>query len=150
MSEAEQDYWLAEHVIDEYESGDPTRRQKAQFLLSALGRIAPRARFRTAWKALSVWQSEMPCQQAPAAPPEVILAMCTLAVAMMQPEVGTAMLLCYAGLLRAREGLLLMADDLLVDKNQLVIVSNKTKTGLEQKVVVSNPAAAAWLRAYIA
>lgn len=79
----EQKYWcLAERIVDEFEAGVAGRRGEMGFLLSALRKVNPRALFPTAWKVLGAWQAAVPMQQAPAAPPEVLVAMMTLAVAL--------------------------------------------------------------------
>ena len=75
MNEEDRDWWLAEHILDEYEAGG--QRSSCLFLLSALAKVNPRAQYRTSWKTPDVWTTEEPVRQAPAAPPGLLFAMFT-------------------------------------------------------------------------
>ena len=118
MSEEDRDWWLAEHILDEYEAGG--QRSSCSFLLSALAKVNPRARCRTSWKTLDVWTTE-PVRQAPAAPPELLSAMFTIAVVLRRPEIGVGALLCFAGLLRVREMLTLRTEQLIHTGDSVII-----------------------------
>jgi integrase len=147
MSEEARDWWLAEYILDEYEAGG--QRSSCSFLLSALAKVNPRARYRTSWKTLDVWTTEEPVRQAPAAPPELLSAMFTIAVLLGRPEIGVGGLLCYAGLLRVREMLTLRTEQLIIASDSVIIMLGQTKRGLEQKVVLLHPTVVAWVRCFV-
>ena len=148
LNEEEQDWWLAEYVIDRYESGAAGARSGCQFLLSALAKMDPRVKYKTAWKCMDVWAHEVPVRQAPAAPPELLTAVFVLAVALGKPALGVAAMLCFAGLLRVREALGLLGEHVIFSGREVVLVLGRTKRGLEQKVVISHPAAVSWVHSY--
>ena len=76
LTEAEQDSFLAEWVLDGYESG--RGRQDYGCALSAVQKVNPRCVYKTAWKVYDAWGVEAPPRQAPAAPPELIYGYDTL------------------------------------------------------------------------
>jgi integrase len=143
LDEVSQDWQLAEFILDGYDSGES--RSKFAYLLSALGRINPRARYRTAWKTLDVWTQLVPAHQAPALPLEYILAMATLLVTIGREAEGMAVMLCVVGLLRANECLSLTLDDVIVSDSCVILLLGKTKRGTEQRVIITNALVLSWL-----
>ena len=148
LSEEEQDYLLAEWLIEGYEQG--YGRIEYGFLLSALGRVHPKARFKTAWKIFDIWGSLQPPQQAPAAPPELLTAMSVAAFALGRVEVALLISVCYAGLLRVGEALQLKWKDVFFSSGVLTLCLGQTKRGTEQKVVIANGLLYQWLATYLA
>ena len=148
LSVEQQDLFLAEWLVDGYEEG--FGRTEYGFLLSALGKINPRAKFRTAWKVYEVWGSLQPPKQAMAAPPEMITAMMVSAFALNRIELGMVMCLCFSGLLRVGEALHLRWRDVFFSSGVLTLCLGQTKTGLEQKVVINNSLVYAWMARYFA
>ena len=118
--------------------------------LSALLKIHPRLRLKTAWKVLDAWTSTVPVRQAPAAPPQLLHAMIVMAVVLGRPQLSVAMLLAYCGLLRVREVLSLRVRDVFLDGTTLVICLGRTKRGMEQKVVLTNSSVIQWFANYVA
>jgi integrase len=146
LSEADRDWVLAEYILEEYEAGHS--RAKSAYLLSALGRIDPRSRMRTSWKVLDVWFTHEPSRQAPAIPTECVLAMVTFLAVIGREAEAMAALLCFSGLLRAREALNLQLADVIVSHDCVILILGKTKRGTEQKVVLSHPIVLTWLAAF--
>lgn len=60
------------------------------------------------------------------------------------------MLLAYAGLLRIREALTLKAGDLIVHGRSIIACLGRTKRGLEQKVILTNPSVVDWVSQFLA
>ena len=143
MTEEEQDMFLSEWILDGYENG--SSKNEFSWALSALQKVNPRLRIKIAWKVLDAWGSFVPTKQAPAAPPELLQSMIVLALVVGRPELSLAMLLAYAGLLRVREALTLRWCDLVVSSNAVVLCLGRTKTGVEQKVVLTNATVVQWV-----
>lgn len=137
MTEEDKDSFLAEWVLDGYENGEG--RNEFSWALSAVQKVFPRLKLKTAWKVLDVWSSLVPVRQAPAAPPELIQAMVVMAVILNRPHLGVLILLCFVGLLRVREALALRLQDIVMQPEGIVLCLGVTKRGMEQKVVLSNP-----------
>ena len=142
-SESQQDMFVAECLLDCYESG--VGRTEAAWALSALQKIFPRSSFRTGWKVLDSYQQQVPPKQAPAAPPEVIQGMIAMALLLNRPHLAGLMLLCYVGLLRVREALSLTKKDVIIDSKAIVLCLGRTKRGMEQRVVLTNAAVRSWI-----
>jgi hypothetical protein len=148
LTEDEQDYFLAEWILDGYEAGGS--KNEFSWALSAVQKIHPRLRLRTAWKVLDAWTSLVPVRQAPAAPPELLQAMVVLGLTLGRPQLSLVMLLAYAGLLRIREALTLKAGDLIVQGSSIIACLGRTKRGLEQKVILTNPSVVDWVCQFLA
>ena len=129
LGEEELDWILAERVVDAYEASLLTEGlTRVGYLLSALSKAFPRHRYRTAWKALDVWKVRCPPAQAPAIPPELAFAASMWCLMAGQPFVATATLLCFVGLLRASEALMLRGSDLVwVSDGVFLILGIKKK-----------------------
>lgn len=136
MSEEEQDNFIAEWLIDGFESGA----SKAEYgwALSAVQKIFPRLRLKTSWRVYDIWGQHQPVKQAPAATPEFLHAMMAMALFLNRPQVACVMVFCYAGLLRVREALSLKFQDVVVQCDSITLCLGQTKRGLEQKVVLRN------------
>lgn len=147
MSEDDQDLFLAEWILDGYELGGS--RNEYSWALSALQKVYPRLRLKTAWKVLDAWSSNIPVRQAPAAPPELLRAMIVLALVLGRPQLSVAMLLAYCGLLRVREVLRLKVKDVILDGTTLVLCLGRTKRGMEQKVILTNASVVLWFSNFI-
>ena len=148
MNEEEQDLFLSEWLVEGYEEG--LGRSDFGSLLSALGRLNPRARYKIAWKVYDTWGVLQPPQQAPAAPPELITAMMVAAFAIGRAELGMIVCLCYSALLRVGESLQLTFRDVFFTGGVLVLCLAHTKRGMEQKVVLTNSLVIAWMSRYLA
>ncbi len=147
MSEEAQDYFLAEWVLDGYENGEG--KNEYAWTLSAVQKIFPRMKLRTAWKVLDVWNTLVPVQQAPSAPPELVQAMITLSIMLNRPQLGLVILLCFVGLLRVREALNLRWNDVVLQHDYIVLCLGLTKRGMEQKVVLNNPTVVLFVSHYL-
>lgn len=143
LSESEQDLYLAEWLVEGYEEG--ARRTEYGFLLSALSRIHPRVRYKTAWKVFEVWGRLQPPQQAAAAPPELITAMMVVSFALCRPELALIICLCFSGLLRVGEALNLKWRDVIPGSNHVTLCLGQTKTGMEHKVILTHQTVRAWV-----
>lgn len=147
MSECEQDEFLAEWILDGFESGGS--KNHYSWALSALQKVYPRLRLKTFWRVLDAWTAAAPVRQAPAAPPELLHSMIVLALVLGRPQLSLAMLLAYCGLLRVREVLNLRARDLVLGRSTLVLCLGRTKRGMEQKVILTNVSVIQWCAKYI-
>ena len=146
LSEEQQDYFLAEWLIDGYEQG--YGRSEYGSLLSALGRINPRCKYKVAWKVFDVWGSLQPPHQAAAAPPELLTAMMVVAFALNKCHLAILMCISYAGLLRVGEALQLTWRDVFVGVGGLILCLGNTKRGMDQKVVITNSLVVQWFVRY--
>lgn len=146
LSEEQQDYVLAEWMIDGFEQG--LGRSEYGCVLSALGRMNPRCRYKVAWKVFETWAVLQPPQQAAAAPPELITAMMVAAFALNRCQLALIICLSYAGLLRVGEALQLCWKDVVVGAGALTLCLSHTKRGMEQKVVVTNAVVGEWVLRY--
>eukprot|EP00435_Cladocopium_sp_Y103_P020181 s49_g4.t3 len=147
MNEEEQDSFLAEWVLDGFEMGGS--KNEYSWALSALQKIYPRLRLKTSWKVLDAWTTLSPVRQAPAAPPELLHAMVVMALILGRPQLSLAMLFAYCGLLRVREVLSLRVRDVILGPSTLVLCLGRTKRGMEQKVVLTNPSVIQWFANYV-
>ena len=143
LTEAEQDLFLAEWLVDGYEQG--SGRTEYGYVLSALGRMNPRVRYKIAWRVFEVWGSLQPPQQAPAAPPELLTAMMVAAFALNRAPLGILICVCFSGLLRVGEALQLRWSDIFFAAGNVTLCLGQTKGGMEQKVVISNGTVFEWL-----
>lgn len=148
LSDADKDVFLAEWVLDSYEEGKS--KNVCSWTLSAVSKVCPRLQLKTAWKVMDAWHHLVPVRQAPAAPPQLIQAMVVLAICLGRPELSTAMLLAYVGLLRIREVLNLRLGDVVFDASQIILCLGQTKASMEQKVVLQNPSVVAWVGQFLA
>lgn len=146
MSCQGRDIFLADFVVDLMEDGG--RPQEAAVLLSALQKLAPFDKYAVSWRVLGVWRDSVPRRQAPACPRDVAMALATLGVLLQEPVFAAVAFGCFEGLFRISELLLLDGGDVFVGKTAITVVLRVTKRGLEQRVVISRPAAVAWLQQY--
>ena len=146
MDEAQQDYFLAEWLLDGYVDG----KGKAEYgwALSAVQKIFPRLRLKVAWRVFDAWGQLHPPTQAPAVPPEVIHGMIAIALSLNRPALAGMMVACYAGLLRAREALNLLRRDVLIQSDGIVLCLGRTKQGTEQRVILRNATVIHFLQCY--
>lgn len=136
MTEEEQDYFIAEWLIDGFESG--AGKAEYGWALSAVQRIFPRVRLKTSWRVFDIWGQHQPAKQAPAATPEFLRGMMAMALFLVKPNVSCIMVFCYAGLLRVREALCLRYRDIILQADSVTLCLGHTKRGVEQKVVMRN------------
>ncbi|CAE8594046.1 unnamed protein product [Polarella glacialis] len=142
LPEEEQDWLLAEWVLDGFENA--RSRGGYGLALSALSKINPRAKHKVEWPIFDVWGKKAPPVQAPAAPPELSAAMIVAALLLQRPELIVVMM-SSAGLLRVREALSLRYQDVVVGINSITLCLGSTKGGLEQKVVLASPSTVKWV-----
>ena len=144
----EQDWTLAEYLVEGYYS--ERTRPWGVTLASSLQKIAPSRRLKTAWKVLDTWAIHSPTQQALPCPKELALACSVLLVARGSWMEGTAVLLCFVGLLRISEALKLKISDVFFSTEAtrlvVILVLSQTKRGRDQRVVIANAEVVAWLR----
>jgi len=147
-SEERRDLFLAELLVELRERG--WKRQRCAVILSALHKILPRQRFRTASAILAAWKHLEPPRQAPACPFGLAWAMAVLAVALGRTDIGIVIALCFAGALRFSEPLRLTSGDILLTTNAVVVLLAETKRGLEQRVVIRELCLLNWMRKFLA
>jgi integrase len=149
LDEHELDWLLAERVVDIYEDTDgAVGLGTAATLVAAVSKANPRDCYKTAWKALDVWRARRPPSQALAVPWQLAFGMISWLVMAGRADVACAMLLCYAGLLRASEALMLRWRSFLRTPDGWVVILGVAKRGLEQKVVITNLSVVLWLDLY--
>ena len=147
LDEAAQDWFLAELVLDAYDEGDQERQAYAR-LVSALAKTDPRRKLKVVYRCLDVWARNEPVHQAPAVPVETITALSVLALLSGRPPIAVGMVVAFSGLLRIRELLQLRGRDVLFLPHAVVLILAVTKTGTEQKVVLTNAVTMFWLKMY--
>ena len=158
LDEEELDYWVADWMVEQAEAGfgaasggtddGPLHRSFFGAVLSSLSRTRPRLRLKVSWKVYDVWGQKLPIRQAPASPPEILIAVAVLLVAVGKPILGSIVIACYAGLLRVGEALKLTHQDVYMGAGAVVFLLGKTKRGLEQKVTITAPSVIAWMLEY--
>lgn len=147
MDESQQDNFIAEWLIDGFEAG--AGKAEYGWALSAVQKIYPRLRLKTAWRVFDVWGQHQPPKQAPAATPEFLHAMMAMSLFLVRPQVAGVMVFCYAGLLRVREALSLKHADIILQKESVTFCLGQTKRGIEQKVVMRNTSVVSFTVEYI-
>ncbi|CAK9055594.1 Uncharacterized protein SCF082_LOCUS30033 [Durusdinium trenchii] len=147
MTEEEQDLFLAEWLVDGCEHG--SSKTTYGWALSAVQKLFPRIRIRVAWKVYDAWGQHVPVRQAPAAPPEFLHAMASIAMLLNRVSLAALIVVCYSGLLRVREALQLRHDDVMLGGSEIVLCLGLTKRGTEQKVVLRNPSVVMFLQQYL-
>lgn len=147
MSEEDQDNFIAEWLIDGFESG--ANKTVYGWTLSAVQKIFPRLRLKTSWRVLDIWGQRQPVKQAPAATPEFLHAMMAMALFLNRPQMACVMVFCYAGSLRVREALCLKYRDVVVQCDSIILCLGQTKRGLEQKVVLRNSSVVRFTMEYL-
>ena len=143
----EQDWTLAEYLVEGYYS--ERSRPWGVTLASSLQKMAPARRLKTAWKVLDTWAIHSPTQQALPCPKEVALACAVLLVARQDWMEGTAVLLCFVGLLRISESLKMLRSDMVLGESTLILLLGRTKTGQHQRVVISNAAVVNYVKCWL-
>ena len=146
LDEEEQDWFLAEFILDGHLGAD--KKWQYSELLSALARVNPRSKYKVAHRVLDVWTRREPPHQAPACPPEILTMACMLLILVDRPTLGVGFMVCYAGLLRIREMLSLVWADVHFSSAGVVLCLGVTKRGREQKVCLAHPTVVFWLNAF--
>ena len=146
MSAEHRDVFLAEHLVEQYEAG--ARLQAHVLLVASVQKVSPMDRFPVSWAIVKGWRSEVPVRQAPAAPRDVALGIAAFGVCRGFVAEGTALLLCFCGLLRVGEAIALQVQDVRVLSRAVVLVLAVTKRGTEQKVVLHHPGVVEWMRRF--
>ena len=147
LDEEARDICLAEFVLEWHDNGQP--RGVATDLVACLHKLMPRHRYRIASATLAAWSAEAPPRQAPAAPASFARAAAVLAVSMGQPAVGTALWLCFAGVLRISEPLALRMRDVVESPEGLILLLGRTKRGMLQRVLIRDRFTINWVRLYL-
>ena len=119
-------------------------------LVAALTKICPHRRYRVAQRVLARWGAELPRKEAPACPAELLFASVVWLHLNERRVVATVCLLCFVGLLRVSECLQLLRRNVVMGADYVVLFLDRTKRGVNEKVVISHPAVVAWLRSYLA
>jgi hypothetical protein len=150
LPEEEVDWALADYVVGLYEKeGGLSGLGLAGTTVAAMSKTHPRHHYRTAWKCLDVWRVKRPPQQAPAIPRRMLDAAVAWLVIAGYSHVAFAMVLCFYGLLRASEALTMTVESLTFVSQGVVLFLGQTKRGLEDKVVIGNPWAVAWIKQFV-
>lgn len=139
LDEERQDWLLAEHLFDLREA-DPVRRQHGDVLVSALRKVLPGRRYRTACKVLERWGAELPSRQAPACPDRLLYANIVLLQAWEERDAACVALMCFCGLMRVSECLRLTPRMFVHGKGYVLFLLGATKRGVEDRVLLQNPA----------
>lgn len=93
-----------------------------------------------AWKSLDIWRQRVPPAQAPVIAPEMAFAAAVMClIEYRQPEVATAIIICFCGLLRVSETLQLRNKDVLDVGHAFLLMIVVARRGMEQKVLLSHP-----------
>ena len=159
MDEEGLDYWIADWMVEETEAGalassevgaaSPSLpRSFFGAVLSAVTKTRPRFRLKVAWKVYNAWGFRLPPKQAPAAPPEVLIAVAVLLLACGRFDMGTVVVVCHTALLRVGGALQLKRSDLVLGPEHAVFLLGRATRGLEQKVTVTSLSMIQWLREY--
>ena len=118
-------------------------------MVAGIQKMLPARSFRTSWRVLDVWAKRVPAEQVPPAPAEVAHACAVLLAYSGLWAEGTALLLCFTGLLRISEALRLTRSDVVPVQQDgrlaFVLCLGVTKRGQEQKVLIEAPRVVAWL-----
>ena len=151
LDEEDQDWILAEHLVEGYHAD--LRCAWGKTLVSALQKMWPGRRLKTSWRVLDTWQVHQPNVQALPCPREVALACSVLLVFSGSVLEGSAILLCFVALLRISEALNLRIADVFTSAEGLrpvaILVLGRTKRGRDQRVVVSDKSVVDWLHVLI-
>ena len=134
-------------MLEAFEAGQT--RSAMSCLLAALQKVDPRLCLKTAWTVLDSRTVHTPPKQAPAIPPEAIMALASVGVRLGREVEATVFMICYSALLRAREALGLRRCDHIISTCTATILLGVAKRGLEQKVVLTNRAVVWWLVEYL-
>ena len=153
MAEEEQDWTLAEYLVEQSQANEPRQRPWALCLVSALQKVAPGRRLKTSWKVVDAWAIKNPSTQALPCPQEVALACGVWLVVNGRAAEGTALVLCFCGLLRISEALSLSLRDIFFSTEGFrpvcILLLSKTKRGREQRVVLVNEGVILWVKSMI-
>ena len=142
------DWAVADYLLDGIEEGTFLL-SGAQALIAALRKRDPRLTLTVAAKLLQTWRRGHPPVQAVALPGEVVNAMFALAWLTGDRLMGSLFLVCFAGLLRIGEGLLLRRRQLVFTAprgDAVIIMLGRTKRGVDDKVELTNPVVVEALR----
>eukprot|EP00933_Yihiella_yeosuensis_P064796 TRINITY_DN68312_c0_g1_i1.p1 TRINITY_DN68312_c0_g1~~TRINITY_DN68312_c0_g1_i1.p1 ORF type:complete len:237 (+),score=39.57 TRINITY_DN68312_c0_g1_i1:95-712(+) len=147
MSDAQKDGWIADYLVEGYES-DGSRTYYG-YVLSGLQKVFPRLSLKLSWKVYDVWGLRQPVRPAPAAPANVITAMISISLFLGRHQLAAIMILCFTGLLRCREALSLRKGDVLLSKASVILCLGVTNSGTEQKVIIGDVLAMSIIVSYI-
>ena len=151
LSPEDQDWTLADHILDLFEiSRTSEGLAGAATLLAACCKANPHRQFRAAWKTLDAWRSQCPPKQAPALPAQFAFALVSWLLVGERDHIALAILLCFCGLLRASEALNLRYQHVVRSGSTYVLILGETKRGQEQKVVLVDPGVCQWIDLYLA
>ena len=135
--------------MEGYEAG--LSKQGFALLLSALHKVCPSVRYKTSSAVLIAWGARLPPKQAPAIPEEFKEAMCVTLVLLGLKHEALALKLCFHGLLRISEALMLKEIDIVWPtdgSHAVVLLLGLTKRGRDQKVTVQDASTLSWLAAF--
>lgn len=144
LDEAQQDWVVAEYILEGYENDEP--RHGYADLLSALAKVDPRRRLRVSYRVLDLWSRRDPPRQAPACPPEIVTRICMTLILIGREHLGLGFACAYAGILHVREMLGLRWRDVYFAPDSVVFCLGVTKRGREQRVRCAHPTLVAWMR----
>ena len=144
----EQDWVLAEYLLDMREVNHE-QRQKGVLLVAALTKIDPGRRMRVSQRVLLRWATELPKKEAPAIPRDLLMAIVVVLQLSERTNIATVLLLCYTGLLRVSEVLQLQRRQLVLGDSYIVLSLDRTKRGVNEKVVIRNHTVVRWMQAFL-
>eukprot|EP00971_Amphidinium_carterae_P289192 5742148-Amphidinium_carterae.2 len=137
-----QDWTLAEYILVMKECG--LGRSAMSTLVSALQKAHPEKRYKISWKVLDAWARKEPSVQAPALPIYVCMALVTALHVSGHESSALALLWCFSGLLRIGEALALSCADVLVDRTCVVLILQRSKRGVQERIDIADPLVARW------
>ena len=154
LSEEEQDYFLADCVLDSVDNG--VSLHSLRYMVAAAQKFyAHRRRYAASLRVLEGLSSQRPPVQAEPFPEPLLYALVVLLVACGKAGVATALLLAFCGLLRISEALQLMADDVLLPEVHrggrfILLLLRSTKRGVPHtdKVIIGNPSVVEFVRRF--
>ena len=149
LPEEEQDWVIAEFILDKREEDEDFPLAVLRDCVAALQKTAPRRRFVTAWKVITGLASRNPPVRAPPFDGNMLAALSTVLLALGQPQVATLLVLCFVGLLRVGEALQLTRDEVQVTPAGLVLLLRSTKTGPHQRVFVQSTQGIRFVQEYL-
>lgn len=148
LSAEQKDWTLAERLL-ELQEEEPTAVASAGDLISALSKLDPHTHLSVSWKVFDGWRKAIPVRQVICLPGEAECAMFALATLLGRAAVGMSILLCFCGLLRAREALGLRSEDVIVSSKSVVLCLGRTKRGIEERVVLTNEVTVACVKEHL-
>jgi len=155
LAEEEQDFALAEYVLDSLDS-EAVGPQLCGTAISAVARLyGKRRKYPAASLTVEGWRSGLDVRQAPPMPMMVCYALVTVLCGQRRPQVAGVTLLAFTAVLRIGEALALRMRDVLLPEDHgmgeyLLLLLCEVKKGAPDatRVIIGVPGVIQWYRAY--